>query len=55
MPTVSIALDDNQFSRLNEFARVRHVTVDELIRENIAEFLKRESAFQAVAMCSRPG
>ncbi len=49
MPTVSVALDDAQFSMLSVYARNRQVTVDELVRENIDEFLKRQSEFQAVA------
>ena len=49
MPTVSVALDDARFSVLSQHARNRHVTVDELVRENIDEFLKRQSAFQTIA------
>jgi len=49
MPTVSVALDEVQFSVLSEYARSRHVTVDELVRENIDEFLKRQAAFQSAA------
>ena len=49
MPTVSVALDDAQFSVLSEYARNRRVSVDELVRENIDQFLNRQSAFQSAA------
>ena len=49
MPMVSFELDEAQFVVLSEYARNRHVTVDELIRENIDEFLNRQTAFRAAA------
>lgn len=49
MPTVSVDLEDAQFLALSEQARVRGVSVDELVRENIDEFLQRQTAFQNAA------